>query len=219
MEMKNQTPIEEIFSGSHSSPDYLTKRALDFCGAYDIRTAEQLASVCQSSLIQMVPRSGVHMGPRTIKYILGKMRRGGFPISQRKFKRKSAFQIIGKENIKNYLLAAMTDVPAPKYAISSDARRALWRSLDGHLFESIPSATSTKERSLYKDREFRDYSEYEIRMFSFSAFDSPHVAPLFDELVKEGRAAAKPQERKRDVLGYYVPERVKNETRKSNNSA
>lgn len=207
MTKHNQTPIEEVFSGNSPAPRYLTERALAFCGHYQIKTAEQLAGICKDSFTVMASLSGIGAGTRAINYVFRRMRRKGFPMSERKFRRMTAFEIVGKENIKGYLLAAMTDIPIAKSRILLDAECNLQASLVGHLFEK--TTYSPRRIALYKDRELRDYKEYEIRRFVEHAFHNPQASSLFDELAKERGAVAKPLPHKTNVLGYSIPDKLK----------
>ena len=211
---QRQTPIEEIFSGNSSAPQYLTERALAFCKHYDIRTAEQLAGISKDSLIEMSAGHYIRAGERTAKYILGRMRRKGFPMSERKLKKIQSFEIIGERAMKAYILASMTGTPTSKRKVLFNAKWALRNSLDDHLFEDkkrdpAQPWSSDYYNSLYKDREFKDYKKHEISEFVEQAFSNPKAMRLFDELVKEGRALAKPQEQASQFLAYYVSERQK----------
>lgn len=209
------TPIEYIFCENPTSLNYdhsvspcLIERVVVFCENYKITTAEQLATISEQSFRKMALRMGLKIGKLKERYVFNRMRDMGFQMPNKRVMSGSAFEVIGKNALKDYLVAKMTDVPRLKGDILTDAHRDLKSCLMGHLFDVLRWSNSKhvmRRVSLYKDREFVNYKDSRIEQFVDGAFFSPKIASLFDELVEEGRVFVKSKVRH---SGYYIPKRI-----------
>tara|TARA_Y100000310_G_scaffold334594_1_gene414733 strand:+ start:179 stop:859 length:681 start_codon:yes stop_codon:yes gene_type:complete len=181
--MAKQTPIEEIIGDK----PYLGARALNFCRKYKIETAEQLATYNRWAFQIM----GVATQIATVNYLEECLNKANLSFSdtpKRHGRQDCGFKIIGKENIKNYILDVMGDVPYSRTEILRAATKKLEKTLNYYL----------------KRVDYNYVHSEEVRCFTLMAFHYNYAFPLFDELEQEGRIARAPRACHRGTDGFYL---------------
>lgn len=181
-----QTPIEEIL---YEKP-MLRSKALELCTGLGIQTAEQLATYNVPRLKRAINQKGLRKsGEGTLKYLSGCLERAGYKFAEETVQdhgKLNSFDIIGRDNVKEYLLETINQMtqPSSKSAIAYDTATKMYDKVVSHL-NDYEDAEAYREEGIKPG--IRHTLRNGVELFFRGAFHPRNTNPLLEELVTEGK--------------------------------